>query len=172
MSLYIQISDFKGQDDLARDKFTKNPLQEYLDKFEVRYLQDLLGCELYDEFAADFAITGTAPTDPKFTAIWNQFCLDNDCYIERSEGIKEMLGLFIYFEFLRDQKTKNNIAGPQKNEQANATSANYAETNIFTNYNQALESYWAIQWYICEENPNQYDYDNYNGQNKALISLI
>lgn len=171
MSLYIQISDFKGQDKVARDKFTKPELQEYIDKFEVRYLQDLLGCELYDEFALDFAIIGTEPTDPKFTEIWNQFCMDDNCGIRRSESIVGMLSLFIYFEFLRDQKVKNNIGGINKNEQANSIEASFRESNIYTNYNQSLESYWAIQWLICS-NPNEYDYSKYNGQVKGLISLI
>jgi hypothetical protein len=171
MSLYIQISDFKGQSETAKDIFTTNDLQDYIDKFEVRYLQDLLGCELYEEFATDFAITGVLPTDPKFQLIWNQFCKDDNCRIRRSEGIKEMLSLFIYFEYLRDQPVKNNIGGPQLNDQANSTAATPTQTNIFTNYNEALESYWAIQWIICD-NPDSYDWDKYNGQCKELISLI
>lgn len=171
MSLYIQITDFSGQDKVAKDKFTKPELQSYIDKFEVRYLQDLLGCDLYEEFAIDFAITGTEPTASKFTDIWEAFCSDDNCGIRRSEGIKEMLGLFIYFEFVRDQKVKNNIGGITKNEQANSIEAGFRESNIYTNYNQSLESYWAVQWLICD-NPNGYDYDKYNGQIKGLISLI
>jgi hypothetical protein len=82
-----------------------------------------------------------------------------------------MLSLFIYFEYLRDQPVKNNIGGPQLNDQANSTAATPTQTNIFTNYNEALESYWAIQWIICD-NPDSYDWDKYNGQCKELISLI
>jgi len=171
MSLYIQESDLKGQTETAKDIFTTSDLQVYLDKFEVRYLQDLLGCELYEEFAIDFAITEVMPTDPKFQAIWNMFCIDNSCNIERSEGIKEMLSLFIYFEYLRDQPVKNNIGGPQVNDQANSTAADWSQTNVFTNYNEALESYHSIQWYICN-NPDNYDYTNYNGQRKALIGFV
>jgi len=171
MSLYVQLSDFKGQDKIARDKFTEPELQEYIDKFEVRYLQDLLGCELYSDFAIDFAITGTSPTDPKFIAIWNSFCQDNDCHIVRSAGVVKMLSLFIYFEYLRDTKVKNNIGGIQNNVQANSVEAEFSTSNIYTNYNEALESYWAIQWLICE-NANGYDWSDYNGQVKHLISMI
>ena len=171
MSLYIQISDFKGQSETAKDIFTTSDLQIYLDKFEVRYLQDLLGCELYEEFAIDFAILGNSPTDPKFVAIWNSFCKDDSCYIYRSEGMVEMLSLFIYFEYLRDQPVKNNIAGPQLNDQANSTAATSTQTNIYTNYNEGLETYKSIQWYICD-NPNNYDYTKENMQGKELIGYI
>jgi hypothetical protein len=171
MSLYVKESDFKGQTDTAKDIFSKSDLQEYIDKFEVRYLQDLLGCELYEEFATDFAITGTSPTDPKFIQIWNSFCKDNSCGIERSEGIKEMLVMFINFEYKRDQPVKNNIGGNQINMQENSTSAASTASNMYTVYNQALESYNAIQWCICD-NSNNYDWSAYNGQDKGIIGYF
>lgn len=171
MSLYINIADLKGQTKVAKDKFSVIAEQDYLDKYEVRYLQDLLGAELYDDFATDFALTGTVPTDPKFLEIWNAFNMDDSCGIRRSEGILEMLSLFIFFEFTRDQPVKNAIGGNMISEQANSREAASYETNIFTNYNQALETYWAIQWIICD-NPNGYDWSKFNGQTKNLISLI
>jgi len=172
MGLYVSTSDFKGQDKLARDKFSTSELDIYIDKYEVRYLQDLMGCDMYEDFKTDFAILGNAPTDPKFVAIWEAFCFDDDCGIKRSEGIKSMLALFIYFEYLRDSKVKGNIGGININTQVNSTEAPFHVSNIYTNYNDALESYWAIQWYIYEYNPNAYNYENFNGQLKDLISWI
>ena len=172
MSLYIAESDFEGQTKVAKDIYTKSGLQKYIDKFEVEYLQDLLGCTMYEEFATDFAIIGTEPTDPKFTAIWEKFCIDGQCQdIHRSEGMKSMLSLFIYWEYLRDQFAKNNIGGMQKNEQANSTALDSQGTNVYTNYNEALETYCEIQWYITN-NPDAYDYDSYNGQYKEIISMF
>jgi len=171
MSLYIQIADLKAQTSVAKDIYTVNPLQDYLDKFEVIYLQDLMGCDLYNAFAADFAILGNAPTDPKFVEIWEPICMDNKPGIIRTDGIKAMLALFIYCEWLRDQETKNNISGPQKNVQANSEAASMAETNFYTNYNEAIESYCNIQLTICK-NPNNYDWTLYNGQTKEFNSFI
>jgi len=171
MGLYVSNTDFKGQDKVASDKFTKPDLDLYIDKWEVRYLQDLLGCELYNDFATDFAITGVSPTAPKFQEIWNYICTDDGCGIIRSEGIKAMLVLFIYFEFIRDSKVKNNIGGVNINTQVNSTEAEFHQTNIYTNYNEGLHSYWAIQKTICD-NPNNYDWSKYNGQNKRLNSWI
>lgn len=174
MSLYINISDFKGRTKIASDKFTKLDLQDYLDEFEVIYLQDLLGCDLYTDFAIDFAIDGTKPTDPKFTEIWEPFCIDDGisgCDIQRSDGINKMLTFFLFFEFTRDQPVKNNIGGNRVNEQSNSREAVSNETNILTNYNKGLESYWAIQRIICD-NPNNFDWDKYNGQVKRLIGSV
>lgn len=171
MSVYIQISDFKAQSNVAKDKFTKNDLQDYIDKFEVIYLQDLLGAELYEAFATDFAIDGTKPTDPKFTEIWEAFAKDDSCGVIRSEGMKELLSLFIYFEYLRDQPVKNNISGPQHNVQANSEQAEWNQTNIFTNYNEGVSTYYAIQWIICT-NPNGYDWNLFNGIGKEIIGIV
>lgn len=172
MGLYVNSSQFAGQEKLAQDKFSVSDLDLYIDKYEVRYLQDLLGCKLYEDFATDFAITGVSPTAPKFQEIWNYICLDDGlCGIRRSEGIKDMLIDFIYFEYLRDSKTKVNIGGVNKNIQANSEEAPYHITNIYTNYNQAIESYDTIQWIICD-NPNNYDWTDYNGQRKEKTSYL
>ena len=172
MGLYVNSSEFAGQDNIAQDKFSVNDLDLYIDKYEVRYLQDLLGCKLYEDFATDFAITGVVPTAPKFQEIWNPICLDDSlCIIRRSEGIKDMLLQFIYFEYLRDNKVKNNIGGQNVNVQANSNEAEYHITNIYTNYNQAIESYSTIQWIICD-NPNNYSWEDYNGQLKEKTSYL
>ena len=134
---------------MAKDKFTKNDLQDYIDKFEVRYLQDLLGAELYTAFALDFAIIGNIPTDAKFLEIWNPFAKDGYCGLVRSEGIKEMLVSLVHFEYVRDQPIMNNIAGNQANVQANSTTPSNISTNIVSNYNEGLKSLsldWSESW--------------------------
>lgn len=171
MSLFIQISDFKGETNLSKDKFTKNDLQYYIDKFEVIYLQDLLGAKLYKEFKTDFAISGTGPTAAKFIEIWNAFAMDESCGIVRSEGMLGLLSLFIYFEYLRDQPIENNIAGPQRNIQANSETPSWIDTNIYTTYNDGIKTYNAIQWLICD-NPNGYDWSDYNGVRKESMGIV
>ena len=102
MGLYVNIADFQGQDKVAKDKFTTSDLDLYIDQYEVYWLRQLLGAELYDEFAVDFAITGVMPTAPKFQEIWFPFAKDNNCDVIESKGIKKMLTLLIYFEYIRD----------------------------------------------------------------------
>jgi len=171
MGLYVNNTDFAGQDTVAKDKFSVTDLDLYIDDYEVCFLQELLGAELYTDFATDFAITGVMPTAPKFQAIWNAFAFDDGCHIQKSVGILKMLTLLIYFEYIRDSKVKNNIGGVNKNLQANSEEAAFHETNIYTNYNKAITTFKAIQWYICD-NPNGYDYDKFNGQHKSLNAWI
>lgn len=171
MGLYVSNTDFNGQGDVAQDKFSVSDLDLYIDKYEVEILQDLLGAELYTDFATDFAITGVMPTAPKFQQIWNPFAKDNDCTVVKSQGIKAMLVLLINFEYIRDSKVKNNIGGVNKNVQANSSEAEFHETNIYSNYNDAINTYWAIQWVICD-NPDGYDWSKENMQKKLLNAWI
>jgi len=171
MSIFIKASDFTGDIEVARDQFTEEKLQKYIDKYEVCYLQDLLGAELYEDFKKDFELIGSEPTGDKFKKIWESFAIDHSGFVMKSQGIKAMLGLFIYFEFTRDQPIKNTIAGNKKNKGANSEGARFIDTNIYTNYNQGIATYKTIQWCICY-NPDDYDYENFNGQCKGLISII
>lgn len=171
MGLYVKNTDFQGQDTVPKDKFSVSDLDFYIDQYEVFYLRKLLGAELYDDFAVDFAITGVMPTDPKFQEIWFPFAKDDSCYLRESDGILKMLTLFIYFEYIRDSKIKNNISGPQINAQANSTEPEFHQTNIYSNYNHALHTFWAIQWIICE-NPNGYDWTKENMQTLKLNAWI
>ena len=171
MGLYVNNTDFQGQDVVAKDKFSVSDLDFYIDKYEVELLQELLGAELYTDFATDFAITGVMPTAPKFQEIWFPFAKDNNCEMIKSEGILKMLTLLIYFEYIRDSKVKNNIGGVLINSQANSTEAEFHETNIYTNYNMGIRTYKAIQWIICD-NPNNYDWTKENMQTKGLNAWI
>lgn len=151
MSLYVQITDFAGLEEVPKDKYTNPVLQTYINRFEVLYLKHLLGASLYGEFATDFAITGTSPTAQRFIDIWGAFSVDDNCLLVISDGIKAMLVKFIYFEYLRDQNTQKNIGGITKNEQANSQLATFASTSIITIYNQAVDTYTAIQWFINQD---------------------
>ena len=81
--------------------------------------------------------------------------------IHYSEGIKEMLKYFIYFEYLRDNQTTMTITGATKNTFSNSEMARLVETRIIENYNLGIRTYQEIQWYIDDENPLDYDYDLY-----------
>ena len=95
---FLQPSDFKGLVSQSKNEFTTPKIQLYIDDYEPEYLQDLLGCEMYEEFVADLLPTPAVPTsvpqDPKFLAIFNPFCFDGGlgtgCQY-KSKGIKEML---------------------------------------------------------------------------------
>lgn len=190
MSIFVKIADFKGQHKLPKDKFSKTDLQDYINKYEVLFLQNLLGCELYEAFRIDFLIDGSKPTDARFTAIWEAFCKDNkviscnnwdwsyygydsqNCPRQViSQGILKMLLGFIYFKYIADLPVKANIGGIYKNDQANGTEAIYSASKVYTNYNDSIDSYCAIQWCICT-NPSGFDYTDYNGIPKEKTNFV
>ena len=176
---FLQPSDFKGLVSQSKNEFTTPKIQLYIDEYEPEYLQDLLGCDMYDDFVADLLPTPAVPTsvpqDPKFLAIFNPFCIDTDtnCYNNKevSKGIKEMLKFFIFWEYARDNQEEFAITGATKNAFSNSELVALSHTRLYRNYNKGIETYKAIQWYICD-NPENYDYDNYNGEHKDFTDWL
>lgn len=175
---FLAPSDFTGIYNVSVNEFTEVELQLYIDRFEERYLTDLLGCDMYADFVADLtptpAVVGSVPQDAKFTQLFNAFCVDYNyetgiqCV---SEGMLTMLKLFIYYEWVRDTGFNIAITGATKNTFSNSEAVRITQTRAEQNYNIAIETYKTIQWYI-DDNPLAYDYDNFNGINKDFISWL
>lgn len=173
MSIFVQLSDFKtGKLKIPTTQFTTDDLQECIDNVEADILTDLLGCTLYNEFIEDY------DTDPanefsqdRFLAIFEPFCNDEDfCYL-RSEGMKKMLKNIIYFEFMRDLQTTKRVTGFQQETSDNSTHVSAKYAGIASIYNKFVDSYHAIQRYICS-NPESYDYDDFKGIRKDYLSCL
>jgi len=149
---FLQPSDFIGLVAQGKNEFTTPAIQAYIDEYEVDYLTALLGCDMYTEFIADLDTApliepSSIPVSPKFTAIFNAFCIDDDGTCDNdqriSKGFKEMLKYFIFWEYAK----------------------------LYKNYNLGIKTYKNIQWYICD-NPEDYDYDNYNGIRKDYSTWL
>ena len=82
-----------------------------------------------------------------------------------------MLVSFIHFEYVRDQPIMNNIAGNQANVQANSTTPSNISTNIVSNYNEGLQTYWSIQWLISR-NFDSYEWDLFKGIDKDFMGVV
>lgn len=176
---FLQPSDFVGKVAQGKNEFTEPKQQLYFDRYEKRYLQDLLGCTMYDEFIADLDTApnitpASVPTSQKFLDIFNEFCIDDGvgsgCQ-RKSEGIKEMLKFFLFWEYARDNQFAMAITGATENNFSNSTLIKLAKTQAYENYNTAIETYQAIQWFILD-NPNAHDYSNYNGESKDFTSWL
>ncbi len=163
-SKFIQLSDFKAEYKLSGDNFSDDELQLYLEKFEVQFFQELLGAELYALFVADFdSPTAGEPTLQIYKDIWDAFAIDQNNRLYKSEGMMEMLKGLIYFEYVRDQKFKNTVAGTKKLKVENSEDTGFSNSRIYKNYNNAIITYQTIQWFICD---NSLSYLAYNGQKK------
>ncbi len=168
MSLFVQCSDFEvGNLRIANNNISSDSLQDVIDRVEVWFLQDLLGATLYGQFIADF--DGTVFSEQRFTDIFAPFAQDEDCYLIRSEGIKQMLMLMIYFEYVRYQPFTNSETGNNTAVNENSTPASGIASGLYLRYNEAIATYQAIQWFIKE---NETIYIGYNGQAKEKTSWV
>lgn len=164
MGLLILKSDFTGKFAIAQNDFSK--LDLFIDKYEKEYLIDLLGSALYNLFEAD--LDSQTPKQPQsliYQDIYNPFHYDEGDCIIRSEGMREMLKGFLYFEFVREQKYKNTDTGVFVHSNETTREVGFTELNIYGRYNESLRTYRAIQAFICKNNT---DYPDYNGQIKGI----
>lgn len=154
---------------IATNVHTEDDLQTYIDEFEVEYLQEMLGCELYELFVAD--LVNGVPQTQIYIDIYNKFCIDDDlCGTQRvSEGIVKMIEKFIFWEYIKDQKVKDTSSGNVVNVNEASRETVFSATRVFDTYNKAIKSYKAIQWFICE---NSSDYPKFNGSNKDKTSWL
>lgn len=163
--MIINISDFTGKYEIHSGLYDQSKLQDYINIYEKRYLIELFGASLYNEFISDLDPLNV-PQSPNFLTIYNPFEMDTNVVIPHqiviSEGIKQMLKGFIYFEYLKDttnQTTPNGLVIPSNE---NSTTATTLYSMMYTRYNEAIKTYRAIQWYII---------DNYNAPIGQLIDV-
>lgn len=170
MAIFIIPSDFtNGKFQLHTGVYNLPNLTEYIDKYEKRYLVELLGADLYNEFIADVTLGLGVPTEPRFIKIYDEFVEDYSWTILYSVGMKEMLKGFIYYEYVKDQIVQMTPLGPVVPSGENSRNSNTLYTQIYTRYNDAARTYKAIQAYITD---NSGDYKEFNGLRKMLITYL
>lgn len=164
MGFYVNSTDFVGKFEIHQGMYDTSNINAYIQKYELRYLVEMLGVELYNLYYADANTNpNKIPADPLFLYIYNPFQYQNGMEywtLLYSYGIKEMLLGFIYFEFMKDFITASTLAGvvTQKSENSEG-----AITTIYGKYNDAVKTYRAIQTYILY---NSGSYPKFRGQAK------
>ena len=170
MGFYINRDDFKGKFEIHQGMYDLNNIDFYIEKYELRYLVEMLGVELYNSYYADAnAQPDHIPTDPLFKFIYEPFQYQDSFQgydILYSYGIKEMLLGFVYFEYQKDLITQNTLAGTvtQKSENSNG-----ATITLYGKYNDAVKTYQAIQYYILK---NSGSYPQFRGMGKQYAYWI
>lgn len=166
----VQTTDFVAKYAISQNSFSESDLQSFIDKYELQYLYDLLGVDLTTAFLADITTPFTSPSTPIYATIFNPLATDEATFCHkqlRSNGIKEMLIGFIYWEFVRMQKVQTTLVGSIVQSAETSREADWSETNLFVNYNSSVKTYQAIQYYISK---NKTDYPDYNGLQKMLAN--
>jgi hypothetical protein len=156
--MIISVQDFVGKYELHKGMFVQSKLQNYIDIYVPRYLKQLLGVDFYNQFVSD--LLNDVPQSPNFLDIFNPISEDlgYSFYTEYgmqvsnsmilSDGMIEMLKGFIYFEYAKDLYNQMTPYGNVKPVSENSEIVSTGFSLMYTRYNEAINSYRAIQRYI------------------------
>ena len=146
--MFLTPSDFTGKYELHTGMYDSAKLQSYIDKYEVRYLRELLGVTLYTEFISDLD-NQFVPKSPNFLQLYNPFAVDVNMFqMLESDGMLEMLKGFIYFEYSKDLMMQQTTYGGVQQTAENSKVLNTLQSLIYNRYNEGIRTYRAIQNYI------------------------
>lgn len=156
----VTISDFVGEVQLQQDNTTTAKFNYIRDEHTNAYLYKLLGVDLATLFIADLNGSGV-PVTARFLSIYNAFASDTDYgAIVQSRGLKFFVKGIVWYFYARQNNHLITTAGNTVKRSENAD----VSTDPFflaKNFNSAIETGHAIQWYI---NDNLSTYPEYNGQ--------
>lgn len=184
MNQITKKEDYVGKWKISQNAYSQLPY--FLPQFQERYLVDLLGVELYKLFAADFDADPSLE-NPVYAILYEPILEDNtsgfgnvfypvnggwfelDGYCQtrqiRSEGIKNMMLGFMYWEFMRRDWAKSTPTGLVKPQPENSESVRLDDSGLYIIYNEAIASFNAIQAYILK---HKEEYPLFNGIRKGV----
>lgn len=162
-------TDFVGKYALSQGIYNTPDYQYYIDKYESKYLKELLGIDLYNDFNADLILGAGVPTEPRFITIFEplDFQWNNGNFT--SEGMKQMLVGLIYFEIVRDFDNQITPIGNVSPKGENSDKVRSYNSTMWNRYNEGITSFRAIQCYILKERE---DYNLFNGKNKLYATWL
>ncbi len=172
MAEIVEQIEFVGEFQLSQnDKESNETLINSIiaQKWPV-YLRLILGVELGNEFIADFD-GGEGPTEPRFEAIFEAFQFDDNRGIRESPGMVDIMKSFMYYEIIKNSGEYHSTDGVMRTEGENSIPSGI-RTKLSVIYNEAIQ--WAVnvQWFVDVHNPDEFDYDDYNGQILNPIGLF
>jgi len=145
--VFLTPSDFVGKFQLHRGMYDTAKIETYIERYEKKYLVQLFGVELYNEFMGDLG--GSTPKSPNFLTIFEPFneqLMFNE--IAQSEGILDMLKGFIYFEYAKDLYNQMTPFGQVMPTSENSQNVPTLNNLMYTRYNESVKTYRAIQAYM------------------------
>lgn len=162
--MILSIDDFINKWELSTGMYDQPKLTDYIQKYEERYLIHLFGADLYKSFLNDLtASSPQTPQSPNFVKVFEPFYMDwnsptlsglTPLYgwtmngILESDGIKDMLLGFIYWEYARDLMNQQTPYGNVKQRAELSHVVDSPHSLIWERYNQAIRNYRTIQEYI------------------------
>jgi len=80
-----------------------------------------------------------------------------------------MLKGMVFFQYMRDFPNQRDITGINRIDTENSTPTMFSQWGVSEFYNESIEDYNNIQYYIYE---NKDTYDVFNGVRKKKISIL
>ena len=151
--MITKISDYNGYFKLAKNIHNTVEFQAYIDRFEEIVLRELFQCD-YDEFIAD--LVDGVPQSPKWLDLYNKFYDCDNCNDYFSQGIKDMLLCFVFYNYSRESYIQHTITGTVKVKGSSSESLGSQNSRDFFIYNQHVTTFNAIMRKACH---SDYDYD-------------
>ena len=155
MGLIVVKDDFTGKYDLV--KSINDKIESYISAYEENYLRELLGIDLFNLYKAN--VVNHLPVNASYLTITNPLYVEQNGYSIVSNGIKDMLLGFIFFEYVRDNKIKQSMSGSVVNGVDNSNN-DFTQEFLFQRYNESIDIYKNIQLYIELNKPT---YATYKG---------
>lgn len=155
MPTITKIADYIGRYQVAKDSYSKQVLQQYIDENESKLIYQLLGTELGALFIADLDVNGV-PQTQRFIDIYNSFALEDDCKQYISDGLKDYLLGLIYFDYVRNTNTYNSQLGNKSSLTENSEYAGNLIHDLSQRYNKGIATGKNIQWYCDCHLPEDY----------------
>lgn len=152
---FLQPADFTGSFAITTAFDNPEKLQEYIDFFETKYLNELLGAELYVLFLAGFE------SDEIYEKLYAPFSFDSEKEGRplTSYGMLDMLKRFIYAHYCNGDRITPTSAGAVFLDTEAATKVKNA-ANYYDVFNAGVVTYKTIRAYILE---NRADYPEFKG---------
>lgn len=147
--MIVSIGDFTGKYELHTGIYDQGKITAYIAKYEPRYMRELLGAQMYTDFVSDLDQQTNEPKSPNFQTLYNPFAVDVNLYrILESEGIKEMLLGFIYFEYTKDTSNTMTPFGNTVSRSELSKLATSLQSLMYNRYNESVRTFMAIREYI------------------------
>lgn len=161
----ITAADFINKYKLTTTDFNETQLDAYVTRYSEITLIELFGKELYDLW-----VTGIGGSDPIYEFLRDPFTEQLDCgLILNSRGTDDILLGVVYFYWSRDIMTQQTSNGPVEKAGENSTIASSYRANIQSRWDEAVNSYQAIQKYICD---NSDVYPTFKGLPKTFLNIF
>jgi hypothetical protein len=165
MSVLINVSDFTGRYNLAKDIPSTQVIQTYIDLYEKAYIYRVLGVDLGDT-VIDY-IENSLPADPILDKIIDPFAWQDNCgTLYESKGLQGILLGFVYWHYVTESHAQPSITGGIAVQKVETGSLSALSPEATNRYNDSAQWAKAVQYYCLD---NLKDYPTFKGQ-KILLT--